>query len=561
MELILVVVGAIIVTAIAHRRGLVPALTIVVVGIAVSFVPGFKAPELNSHILLTVVLPPLLYSAALNFSFPTFLRNIKPILGLGLGLVVVTAFTVATASSFLLVMPLTFGTALVLGAIVAPPDAVTAVAVGRKIGLPKRVMSILTGESLINDAAALTLFTVAVAHVTGKHPFIEDPFLLFGYSAVLGPLVGIALGYLTLWIRRKLDNPALETVQGLMVPFGAFLLADQIHASGVLAVVAAGFVVGSGTFETGYQTRLQERYVWSSVDVLLEAFVFAYIGLNLTSVLEDLNDAHGSLTQVAVSSAVVLLIVFVVRTLSVFAMFGGESLSRPAQKGLSIPSPDIEAAGSPGASRQPRTGRKWQTSPRRTMSWQENVLVSWTGMRGVVTLAAAAAIPVTTAAGEPFPERATIQAIAFVVTVGTLLLQGTTLPLLIRRLDLPSERDRVLADAETRKAKQVAHQAADEVLAEFRSDPPAGLDITMLGEILHTIARQSQDVDELPDRGAHTLRAVTFTRLYRDVLSAQRAALIYERDAGRIDDDAVRTMLERLDLQEAGVSARLQSRL
>ncbi|MGB1226049.1 MAG: cation:proton antiporter, partial [Mycobacterium sp.] len=136
MELILVVVGAIIVTAIAHRRGLVPALTIVVVGIAVSFVPGFKAPELDSHILLSVVLPPLLYSAALNFSFPTFLRNIKPILGLGLGLVVVTAFTVATASSFLLVMPLTFGTALVLGAIVAPPDAVTAVAVGRKLGLP-----------------------------------------------------------------------------------------------------------------------------------------------------------------------------------------------------------------------------------------------------------------------------------------------------------------------------------------------------------------------------------------------------------------------------------------
>ena len=158
VELILVVVGAIVVTAVAHRRGLEPALIIVLVGIAVSLVPGFEAPHLDSQILLSVVLPPLLHSAALDFSFPTFVRNIKPILGLGVGLVVVTAFTVAAVSSFLVVIPLTFASALILGAIVAPPDAVTAVAVGRKLGLPKRVMSILTGESLINDAAALALF-------------------------------------------------------------------------------------------------------------------------------------------------------------------------------------------------------------------------------------------------------------------------------------------------------------------------------------------------------------------------------------------------------------------
>lgn len=197
----------------------------------------------------------------------------------------------------------------------------------------------------------------------------------------------------------------------------------------------------------------------------------------------------------------------------------------------------------------------------RALSWQENVVVSWTGMRGVVTLAAAAAIPVTTAAGEPFPERATIQAIAFVVTVGTLLLQGGTLPLLIRRLDLSSAGDRAWVHAETKEAKRVVHDAADDVLAEFRAHPPAGIDLQVLAEIGNTIARQSQDADEMPDPGAHTLRAVTFARLYRDVLSAQRAALIAERDAGRIDDEAVRTMLERLDLQEAGVSARLESRL
>ncbi|MGE0216019.1 cation:proton antiporter [Mycolicibacterium sp.] len=560
MELILVVVGAIVVTAMAHRRGLEPALIIVVIGIAVSFIPGFEAPELDSHILLSVVLPPLLYSAALNFSFPTFLRNIKPILGLGVGLVVVTAFAVAAVSSWLVVVPLTFATALVLGAIVAPPDAVTAVAVGRKLGLPKRVMSILTGESLINDAAALALFSVAVAQVAGSHTFIENPMLLFTYSAVVGPVVGAMLGYVTLWIRRRLANPALETVQGLMVPFAAFILAEEMHASGVLAVVVAGFVVGSGTVDAGYQTRLQERFVWNSVDVLLEAFVFAYIGLHLRFVLEDLQQAHESLTQVAVASAVVLFIVLVIRPLSVFAMFGRGVLARKVESRLSVPIPEGGGRGALGTRRRAAPA-KWRSRiDNRALTWQENVVVSWTGMRGVVTLAAAAAIPVTTVAGEPFPERATIQAIAFVVSVGTLLLQGWTLPLLIRQLELSSDADHAYTAAETEKAERVVHEAADDVLARFRDNPPEGLDPRVLAEIRGIVARHSQDADEMPDPEAHTPRAEVFAKLYRDVLSAQRSALIAQRDDGTIDDEAVRAMLERLDLQEAGVSARLESR-
>ena len=563
MELILVVVGAIVVTALAHRRGLEPALIIVVVGIAVSFLPGFKAPELDSHILLAVVLPPLLYSAALNFSFPTFLRNIRPILGLGVGLVIVSAFAVAAVSAWLVVVPLTFGTALVLGAIVAPPDAVTAVAVGRKLGLPKKVMAILTGESLINDAAALALFSVAVAQVAGTHTFIANPLLLFGYSAVLGPIVGAALGYVTLWIRKRLNSPGLETVQGLVVPFAAFLAAEEIHASGVLAVVVAGFVVGSGTLGSGYQTRLQERYVWNSVDVLLEAFVFAYIGLHLRFVLEDLREAHESLMEVVVASAIVLLVVLVIRPVSVFLMFGRGVLSRHVESRLSVPVPDHGGRGALGTRKKRRQPGKWRSMiDRRSLSWQDNVVVSWTGMRGVVTLAAAAAIPLTTINGDPFPERATIQAIAFVVSVGTLLLQGATLPLLIRRLKLSSHDDDNLYDREeTLKAERAVHDAADEVFAAFRAHPPEGLDPRVLTEIRNLVARQSQDADEMPDPEAPTLRAEVFAALYKDVLAAQRAALIGERDAGGIDDEAVRAMLERLDLQEAGVSARLESRL
>ncbi|MDT5234482.1 MAG: monovalent cation/hydrogen antiporter [Mycobacterium sp.] len=440
MELILVVVGAIVVTAIAHRRGLEPALILVVVGFAVSFAPEFQGIELESEVLLSVVLPPLLYSAALDFSFPTFLRNIRPILGLGVGLVVVTAFAVAGIASWL-VPSLTFTTALILGAVVAPPDAVTAVAVGRKLGLPKKVMAILTGESLVNDAAALSLFSIAVAQVAGSTAFISNPLLLFSYSAVLGPAVGAALGYITLWIRRRLAHPGLETIQGLVVPFAAFISAEHLHASGVLAVVVAGFVVGHGSLDAGYQTRLQERYVWNSVDVMLEAFVFAYIGLQLRFVLEDLHEAHESLTEVALASGVVLAVV-----------------------------------------------------------------------------------------------------------------------LLIRWLGSSFEADRVSDDAETRKAEQIVHTAADDVLARFAADPPAALDTAALANIRLTIARHSQDADEMPDPESHTLRAEVFSTLYREVLSAQRTALIAERDAGAIEDEAARAMLERLDLQEAGVSARLESR-
>jgi CPA1 family monovalent cation:H+ antiporter len=560
VELILGVVGATVVTAIAHRRGLEPALIIVVVGIAVSFFPDFEPPELDSHILLTVVLPPLLYSAALGFSFPTFLRNIRPILGLGVGLVVVTAFTVAAVSAWLVLVPLTFGLALILGAIVAPPDAVTAVAVGRKLGLPKRVMAILTGESLINDAAALTLFSIAVAQVAGTHTFIEDPFLLFTFSALVGPLVGALLGYVTLWIRRRLANPGLETVQGLVVPFAAYIAAEELHASGVLAVVVAGFVVGHGSLGAGYQTRLQERYVWNSVDVLLEAFVFAYIGLHLRFVLEHLNDAHESLMEVAVASAIVLLIVLVIRPLSVFVMFGRNKLFRHVESRLSVPVPERGGRGALGTKVRRKPMGKWRSRvDRRPLSWRESVVVSWTGMRGVVTLAAAAAIPATTITGEPFPERATIQAIAFVVSVGTLLIQGWSLPLLIRRLHLSRFCDDHEVDrAEELKAERLVHDAAEEVLANFEAPP--GMNPRVLTEIRGIIARHSQDADEMPDPEAHTRRSEVFSALYRDVLAAQRQALIAERDAGGIEDEAVRAMLERLDLQEAGVSARLDSR-
>lgn len=570
--LLLVLVGAVIVTAFADRRGMQPALIILVVGLLISFIPGLPQVELESHILLTVVLPPLLYSAALGFSFPSFVRNIKPILGLGVAMVVVTAFTVGLVAT-LAIPEFTFLLALLLGAIVAPPDAVTAVAIGRKLGLPKRVMAILTGESLVNDAAALSLFAIAVSQIAGTHTFIENPVLLFGYNATLGCVVGVVMGFGTLWIRRHLKNPALETVLGFVVPFAAFVAAEHLHASGVLAVVIAGFVVGSGSVHAGYQTRLQERYVWNSVDVLLEAFVFAYIGLQMRFIIDDLREARESLLGVAVASVVVLLVVLVIRPLCVFIMFGRGLLSSHMENtaaGMHIaPGPRVsrrrvETQGVPGKRGRKKDGRlaKWSAKiDRRKLTFQESLVVSWTGMRGVVTLAAASGIPATLESGEPFPERSAIQAIAFVVAVGTILIQGTTLPWMIARLHLHSEEEERYVQRETAKAESIVHFAGDGVIEDFVAAPPDGLDTSSVEFIRTTVARQARDVEEMPDPEAHTERAETFARLYRSVLQAQRNALVESRNAGDVDDEAVRAMLERLDLQEAGLSARLESRL
>ncbi|TYQ02045.1 UNVERIFIED_ORG: CPA1 family monovalent cation:H+ antiporter [Gordonia westfalica J30] len=560
--LILVLVGAIIVTAIADRKGMQPALIIVLVALAVSFIPGLPRVELDSEILLTVVLPPLLYSAALGFSFPNFLRNIKPILGLGVAMVVITAFAVGLVAS-LLIPEFTFMLALLLGAIVAPPDAVTAVAIGRKLGLPKRLMAILTGESLVNDAAALSLFAIAISQIASTHAFIENPLLLFGYNALLGPVVGAVLGFVTLWIRRHLQNPALETVQGFVVPFAAFLAAEHLHASGVLAVVMAGFVVGTGSVRAGYQTRLQERYVWNSVDVLLEAFVFAYIGLQLRFIIDDLRTARESLVQIAIASLVVLIVVLVVRPLCVFIMFGRGVVSRRIDRAVEVhANPRRTARDTDAVLRGPGRLARWKERiDNRPLTWQESTVVAWTGMRGVVTLAAASGIPAVLENGEPFPERSAIQAIAFVVAVGTIFIQGPTLPWLIRRLHLHNEDEERYDVEQTERAERIVHVAAELVIRDFVRNPPSELDTDTVEYIRETVARQSKDADEMPDPEAHTARNDAFAALYRNVLDAQRQSLVENRDEGAVEDEAVRVMLDRLDLQEAALSARLESRL
>ena len=540
MQLLLVVVGAIAVTAVANRRGLQPSIVVVVLASAVSFIPGLPRFELEPELILSVVLPPLLYSAALDFSVYSLARNLRPILALGIGMVVVSTLVTGAVANWV-VPGLGVVSALVLGAVVAPPDAVSAVAIGRRLGLPKRLMTILTGESLVNDATALTIFTLAVAAATGSHPFIDNAILLFLYAAAVGCAVGLALAAGVHWARQRLGDSGLETVLGLVVPFAAYLFAEELHASGVLAVVAAGFWLGHHDADAGFATRLQGRQVWRSLDTLLEALVFAYMGLQCRFVFEDLGLTDGEWLRFALSALVVLLVVLMVRPFWVFLTYGQRVLRRRY-----LP-----------FRRRRRRPRAYQPLPRPYL-----LVISWSGMRGVVTLAAAAGVPATTASGAPFPGRSTIQALAFVVAVGSLMVQAPTLPLLVRRLRISADDEQAAEADAQRLARQLTRAAAEETLRDLLAHPPPGADPVVLSGMRERIAaamrarNSADDADAEVDLAEQSpaMRATMLT-IRREILAAQRRALTRARDAGELDDEVMRRELERLDYEEAAAAA------
>lgn len=537
--LLLVVIAAVAVAGFAKRLDLQVPLVLVTVGSVASFVPGVPHIELAPDLILGVVLPPLLYSAALNFSFVTFRKNLGPILRLGVVMVIVTTFAVGWFADWL-VPELTLAAALVLGAVVAPPDAVAAVAVGRKLGLPARMMSILTGESLVNDAAALTLFTLAVASVTGEKIDIESPVLFFGYEIVGGVLVGLILSRIVRFVRSRIRDSSLETVLGLVLPFAAYLAAEEIHASGVLAVVTAGFVLGRVTADVPVTTRIQERQVWPLMDLLLEAFVFAYMGLQLNSVIQEVRNGGLPVLQVFAYALLVLAVVVLVRPAWIFLNSGRRTARRAL---LRRRTENTDAAG---------------------LTWRQNVVLSWAGMRGVVTLAAAAGVPLVTVTGEAFPGRAVIQAVAFVVAVGTLLIQGLTLPLLIRRLDVVDPAEQQQTQEQQALARTISRRAAERYLTEASKTGLPGVEKDVVEAVLERVRRSVRarlDADDTEDREERFAAAgAVFDTLRRNVLIAQRGALVDARDAGDLDDEILRKVLDGLDVEEAAAEARLERR-
>jgi NhaP-type Na+/H+ or K+/H+ antiporter len=500
--LVLLALGAIAVAAFGHRVNAQPGLLILAVSAGISFIPSLPRLELDPELILGVIVPPLLYAAALEFSFFSFVRNIRSILGLGVGLVVVTDLVTRYLTAWML-PTVGAAAAFVLAAIVAPPDTVTITAHGEQIGLPRRVTAILTGESLVNDAAALALFTAALAAVTGHDTFIGSPVWLFLYAAVVGVLIGLVLGSAATWVRARLGDPTLATAMGLVVPFAAYLAAESAEASGVLAVVMAGFTISiDNTFGGGrnnlqkidYRIRLTETQLWPVINSVLEAFVFAYTGLQLRFVIDELRDSGEPLGQTVLAGLVVLLALVLVRFAWVLVTFGRTAtrmwiIRRRIEQ-------DSRFASRIAAIQKRRAERHRGGEPPDPLGWKECLLVAWTGMRGIVTLGAAGGIPLVTSSGAAFPHRTTLQFLAYVVVIGTLLLQGPTLPLLARRLRIDTADEEHQAAQSLTTAREIAAQAGTDAAGADAADAAPEAPYDKQREALSVAVHERRITDE-----------------------------------------------------------------
>ncbi|MER5908970.1 Na+/H+ antiporter [Streptomyces sp. NPDC001982] len=508
--------------AAAARRTPVPApLLLVAAGLAVSYVPGLPDYTLDPEVVLPLLLPPLLYTSATDSSYLDLRAQLRPVALLSVGYVLFATFVVGWAVYQLVPgMPLT--AALVLGAVVAPPDAVAATAVARRVGLPSRITTILQGESLLNDATAITAYKVALAAAVGAGATWADGVGEFLLAAVGGVGVGLVLMAPLHWLRTHLKEPLLQNTLSLLIPFVAYGVAEQLHASGVLAVVVVALYLGHRAWEVDFATRLQEEAVWKMVAFILESAVFALIGLQLPVVLRGLGEYSGlDATWYAVA---VFLVVVAARFVWVYpATFLPRLLSARI--------------------------RERETNP----TWRGAMVTSWAGMRGVVSLAIAFSIPVTIHGGHSFPHRNLILFLTFTTVIGTLVVQGLTLPLLIRLLKFPGRdiQAETLAEANAQaQASRVAEARLEALLSDDRNDLPPPL-ADRLRAVLER--RRNSVWERLGAVNPVTGETVddTYRRLAREMISAEREVFVRLRDHRYIDDEMLRTLLRRLDLEEA----------
>ncbi|MFI2346968.1 Na+/H+ antiporter [Streptomyces sp. NPDC019443] len=506
----------------AARRTPVPApLLLVTVGLIGAYVPGVPDYTLDPHIVLPLVLPPLLHTAALDSSYLDLRANLRPVALLSVGYTLFATVAVGYLA-YLLVPDLPLTAALVLGAVVAPPDAVAATAIARRLGLPNRITTILQGESLVNDATAITAYRVALAAAVGEGASWAGGIGEFALASLGGIGVGLVLMVPIHWLRTHLREALLQNTLSLLIPFVAYAAAERVGASGVLAVVVVALYLGHHSWQVDFETRLQEGAVWKMVAFILESSVFALIGLQLPYVVQGLGGySVGETLWYAVG---VFVAVVVVRFVWVFpATFLPRALSPRIRK------------------REPDT------------NWTAPVIVGWAGMRGVVSLAIAFSIPLATAGGEPFPARNLVLFLTFTTVIGTLVIQGLTLPALIRALKVPGRdpQAETLAEAQAQsQASRAAEQRLDELLADEGNALPQPLADrlrTVLERRRNAVWERLGAVNPVTGESADD----TYRRLAREMIEAEREVFVQLRDQRRIDDEMMRTLLRRLDLEEA----------
>ena len=520
LVLLLAVVAA--TAVIANRLRIPPAILLVLTGILLAIVPGLPPVELAPELVLLLVLPPIIYNSAFLMSWREFQFNLRPITLLAVGGVVFTTAAVATAAHW--VMDLAWPIGFILGAIVSPPDAIAPLSIARRMEIPRRIIVILEGEGLANDATALILYRFAVGAVSlGVFSFGQAAGMFA--AIVVGELLwGIGVGLLMLRLRRWVNDPLIEIILSVLTPFLAFWPPMHLGGSGVLATLAAGLYTSwNGPRLISPATRLQGVFFWEFFTYVIEGMVFLITGLQARTVIGRIS--HYPLSQLALSVAVITAVVIVARFVWVFpATYLPRWLFPPVRK--KDPSPP----------------------------WQWPFVLAFTGVRGIVSLAAALAIPIVTTAGQPFPYRDLILFLTFSVILITLVGQGLLLPWVIRVLGLQhaGRKERESNRIDEYQARSEAVQAAIEQLEQLAAER------NLSTEVIEAVRTQHRDrLVHFEDRddGDHKSHGDLHDEVERLLIAAERTRINDLFRSGKLKDEARRRIERELDLREAHLSS------
>ena len=519
-------------SAVADKIKLPYPILLVGVGLVIGFTPQLPNLTLNPEIIFLIFLPPLLYDAAFKTSWHEFKTAIRPISTLAISLVFFTTFSVAAAAHYL-IPGFSWPLAFVLGAIVSPPDAVAATGITKGLGLNKKVITILEGESLLNDASALIAYRYAVAAVTTGVFVFWKAGLEFLLVAGGGIFAGVVIGYIFIQIHKKIThNVVVETSLTLLAPYIAYLSAEKLHVSGVLSVVCAGLMLTWRAPEIfSYQTRMRTGVVWDTIIFLLNGVVFILIGLQLPDIIHEIKGY--SIMNLLGYGLLISLVTIIVRI--IWVIFGVYSQKIFSFKNKSPLITDGES----------KTEDEIQ--------WKNVLIVAWTGTRGVVSLATALALPLTLNNGSVFPFRNIILFLAFMVIFVTLVVQGLTLPLLIKILGVEKKKTFHKEDKELELT--LAYQVVDFVEKSFPVALEPKLQEQVIKKYHFTIQKLNKEIEHIeakkkPAKNQLTNSVVQLLLVQLEIVNFQRELLLKFHKEGSFSDDAIRYSERELDIEE-----------
>jgi CPA1 family monovalent cation:H+ antiporter len=523
-QIFLILLAALAGTALLARRiNVAPAILLLLAGIALAFVPGMPMVELPPQLVLLVFLPPLIYSASVAMSWREFKANLRPIILLSVGCVIFTACAVATATHYLIGLP--WGIGFLLGAIVAPPDVVAPLAIARRLGMPRRILVVLEGEGLANDATALILYRFAVAAISTGMFSLPKANGTFAAIVVGEILFGLAVGWLSLRARHRARDPQVEITLSLITPYLAYWVPEHLGGSGVIATVACGLYISwNGPLLISSATRLQGIFFWDLVIYLVEGMLFLLTGFQMRLLFEK--SKAFPLQEILFTTALVAVIIIVAR----FAwVYPATYLPRLLSKKI----------------------RERDPAP----SWQTTFVIAFTGVRGAVSLAAALALPLALPSGEGFPHRDMILFVAFGVIFITLVGLGSGLAAVVRWLGVTRDghKEHVAEHEAEIAARREALDAALKSLDAITDDRELSDEVVKLLRARHEV-RSNQLPDAL-DPDAHDVSAAG-TALTRELIAAERKFIHVLLRDGKITDETRRRIERDLDLEEASLSNR-----